>query len=267
MTLLEEISRGRDYNMHGHTQFCDGRAVMEDFVKAAIDCGMKHYGFTPHSPLPLKSSCNMALDDVPLYFEEIDRLRELYGDRISIHAGMEIDYLSDKFGPADEYFAELPLDFSIGSVHFVPSPDGYTDIDGKPAPFIRKIDEVFGGDIEGVMRTYFAQVEAMIDAGGFDIVGHYDKILNNASIYSPGIADRPWVVKTLDRITDMIVDKGLAVEINTKARPGMGCFFPAERHWARLKRAGVTILVNSDAHYPDLIEAGRRDAFIILDHI
>ena len=35
------------YNFHSHTQFCDGRAAMHDFVVAAIEQGFTDYGFRP----------------------------------------------------------------------------------------------------------------------------------------------------------------------------------------------------------------------------
>lgn len=41
------------YNFHSHTQFCDGRFPMADFVVAAVDGGFTHYGFSPHSPVPI----------------------------------------------------------------------------------------------------------------------------------------------------------------------------------------------------------------------
>ena len=50
MNIHEIVNSTRNYNLHSHTQFCDGRFTMEEMVKAAIDCGMEHYGFTPHSP-------------------------------------------------------------------------------------------------------------------------------------------------------------------------------------------------------------------------
>lgn len=44
------------YNLHTHTQFCDGHAAMEEFVVEAIASGITHLGFSPHSPLDNKSS-------------------------------------------------------------------------------------------------------------------------------------------------------------------------------------------------------------------
>ena len=45
---------------------------------------------------------------------------------------MEIDFVSRDFGPHIDYFQRLPLDFRLGSVHFVPTQDGvWLDCDGR----------------------------------------------------------------------------------------------------------------------------------------
>ena len=82
---------------------------MQDFVEAAIAAGFTNYGFSPHSPVPIESPCNMSFDDVPRYLAEFARLKELYSVRINLYASMEIDYFGPDWGPSNEYFVNLPL--------------------------------------------------------------------------------------------------------------------------------------------------------------
>ena len=80
-----EITGSTDrYNFHSHTQFCDGRVSMEEMVVAAIESGMKHWGFSPHSPVPFESPCNMSESDVKPYLDEVERLKGVYGDKINL---------------------------------------------------------------------------------------------------------------------------------------------------------------------------------------
>ncbi len=256
------VAQGNQYNFHTHTQFCDGRAPMEEFVKAAIALGYTYLGFTPHSPIPFHSPCNMGQEQAPAYFDEIARLRMLYGDRLAIYAGMEVDYLNG-WGPSHDYFATLPLDYRIGSVHFIPSiddPSTYVDVDGKPEPFIENMYKYFGGDIEYVVKSFFNQYLKMVDEGCFDVVGHFDKIGRNASHFRPGIEDEPWYRQQVDLLTEAIIAKRCVVEINTKAWEREQRFFPHRRLWLRLKEAGLTLLINSDAHRPELLSSGRDAA-------
>lgn len=268
MDIQKELGTSRCYNLHTHTQFCDGHAPMEDFVREAVRLGYTHLGFSPHSPLAIESPCNMEREHVPHYFGEVERLRRQYGDRLRLFAGMEIDYLSQTWGPHITYFRELPLDYRIGSVHFIPTKDGrmYVDVDGRPDSFRSKLHEYFDGDLRYVVRTFFRQTRDMILAGGFDIVGHIDKIGFNASQVRPGIEEEHWYRRLADEVVDLVARRNLTVEINTKAYTGVdkGRIFPSRRLVSRLKAAGVPMIVNSDAHEPGLLDASRDDAFRIL---
>lgn len=253
------------YNFHGHTQYCDGHADMEDFVTAAIAGGTLHYGFTPHSPIPFPSPCNMSREAVTDYMSEIGRLREKYGDHISLYAGMEVDYLDGSWGPACDYIQSLPLDFRIGSVHFIPADNGFVDVDGRFDSFKVKMEKYFSNDIEAVVKLFYSQSIRMVEAGGFDIIGHFDKIGHNASHFRPGIESEEWYKSEANRLVDCIIDNGCIVELNTKAyHQHNHRLFPSERLLRRVISGGAKVIVNSDAHDPRLIEAGRPEAFELL---
>ena len=86
MIDFQQITQETDlYNLHTHTQFCDGHATMEEFVTEAIAQGFTHLGFTPHSPISVDSPCNMSRENVAQYFDEMKRLRDIYGDRIHLY--------------------------------------------------------------------------------------------------------------------------------------------------------------------------------------
>ena len=266
--IREIASRTRAYNFHAHTQWCDGRDTIEAIVRAAVDLGYTHFGFTPHSPVPIESPCNMAATDLATYRRELERLRHEFEGRINLYRGVEIDYLGPDWGPASPMFAPGEFDYSIGSVHFIPAQDGTSvDIDGRFEHFKERMERHFHNDIRYVVDTFYRQSHAMIDAGGFDILGHFDKIAQNASQFKPGIEQEHWYVKTLDEYIDHVVASGKIVEINTKAREQHGRFFPHERHWKHLIDAGVALVVNSDAHFASRIESSRAEAFSILDSL
>lgn len=257
------------YTFHSHTQYCDGHATMREMAEAAVAAGFTHYGFSPHSPVPFETPCNMSIESVPEYFAEF---RAIAADpalsSCRFYAGMEVDFLGDDWGPAHEYFRSIPLDFTIGSVHFIPSPSGeMVDIDGRFENFRHRMEKYFRDDIEYVVDTFYAQSEAMIEAGGFDILGHFDKIGQNASYYKPGIEQSSFYKAYIDRMVDLIISRDLTIELNTKARREHGRFFPGEDALRRLYAAGVHILVNSDAHRPECINASRAEALQLLSKL
>lgn len=208
----------------------------------------------------------MLSDNVARYDAEFRRITEQYGDRVKFYRSMEIDYLGDEWGPAHEYFTSLKLDYAIGSVHFIPCRSGeYVDIDGHFDSFQKKMDKYFHNDIRYVVETFYSQSCRMVETGGFDIIGHLDKVGHNASHYQPGIESEQWYQSLLDDLIDRVIDAGLTVEINTKAWHQHGRMFPNTDKWKTLLAAGVPIVVNSDVHVPALINAGRDEAYSMLD--
>ena len=263
------ITRETDlYNLHTHTQYCDGHAPMEEFVTEAIELGFTHLGFTPHSPVSVESPVNMTREQVQEYFDEMERLRSAYGDRINLYTSMEIDYVGVGDGPASDYFRQLPLDYRIGSVHFIPAlnnPDEMVDIDGKFPGFKERMGKYFDHDIEYVVKTFYSQMMAMVDEGGFEIVGHMDKIGFNASQYRDGIDEEPWYDKLVIDLFENIMDHHLVIEINTKAWLQHNRYYPNLKYFGMLKRFNAPVVVNSDAHYPTLLNSGRLEAIKLLN--
>lgn len=261
-------SQTRLYNFHSHTQYCDGRASVADFAAEAAACGFLHYGFSPHSPVPVASACNMSTDDVGAYMADVDEARIRHDGQIQFYTGMEIDYLGPMWGPANSYFRDLGLDYAIGSVHFIPAKDGtLVDIDGSFERFRANMSKYFDNDIRYVVDTYFSRSLDMLAAGGFDVIGHFDKVAQNASCWQADIEEQHWYADWIDRMLNAIVSSGIIVEINTKSYARFNRLFPALRHLPRIIEAGIPLIVNSDAHEPKLINASREYAFGLLDGI
>ena len=254
-------------NLHSHTQFCDSRSSMEDILIEARKAGFKVWGFSPHAPIILDSPCNMKLEQVHDYLTEIKRLRNLFPD-IQILAGMEIDFLDKENGPASYQVKKYGLDYVIGSVHFIPNQKGeFIDIDGSPERFQRFLNDYFGGDLIYVVKTFWQQTQKMIVAGGFDIIGHIDKIALNASYVDKGIEDTQVYRDLADITIEMAIKTGQAIEINTKHYNRYGRFFPNPKYWSKIISSGIEMPVNSDTHYAELVDAGRFEAEMLLDKI
>ena len=261
------IAESDRYNLHSHSEFCDGKDSMETIAAAAAKDGFNVWGFTPHGPISVESPCNMAPADMDLYRKETDRVKSMHSD-MTILCGLEADYINDEEGPSQIKAGYPWLDYLIGSVHFIPTQKGIpVDIDGSPARFAERLKSEFDGDLEYVVRTFWKQTADMIENGGFDIIGHIDKVALNASSVSPEIEMTPWYRSLADKAIDLAIASGKAVEINTKQRLSAGRFFPHPRYWARLSRAGVPMPINSDTHYASRVDESRADAARLLKAI
>lgn len=248
-------------NYHSHSLYCDGRAGMEDFVRFALSEGFTSYGFSSHAPLPFPTAWTMEWDCMDDYLAEFHRLKTKYAGQIELYIGLEIDYLNEKSNPSIVRFRELPLDYRIGSVHLLYNDkEEVVDVD-VPAEIFRKIvDEHFGGNLERVVRLYYARLMRMLELGGFDIVGHADKMHYNAACYRPGLLDEPWYDALVKEYFAAIARCGYQVEINTKSYHDLGTFYPNERYFSYLHDLGIRVQVNSDSHYPERINNGRPEA-------
>ena len=252
-------------NYHSHCSFCDGRAPLEEFVKEAIRQGFYSYGVSSHAPLPFPTQWTMEWEQMEAYLDEFKNLRQKYADEIELYVGLEIDYLNEESNPSVARFTELPLDYRIGSVHLLYDAAGeVVDIDCSPAVFKERVDRHFNGDVLRVVRMYFDRLFRMVELGGFDILGHADKMHYNASCYHPGLLDEPWYEALMKDYFSLVASRGYLVEINTKAYDSLGTFYPNSRYWELMKEYQIKVLVNSDAHYPERINAGRMEALRLL---
>ena len=252
-------------NYHSHCSFCDGRAPFEEFVKEAISQGFYSYGVSSHAPLPFPTQWTMEWEQMEAYLDEFKNLHSKYADEIELYVGLEIDYLNEESNPSVARFTELPLDYRIGSVHLLYDAAGeVVDIDCSPAVFKERVDRHFNGDVLRVVRMYFDRLFRMVELGGFDVLGHADKMHYNASCHHPGLLDEPWYEALMKDYFSLVASRGYLVEINTKAYDSLGTFYPNSRYWELMKEYQIKVLVNSDAHYPERINAGRMEALRLL---
>ena len=220
-------------NYHSHSLYCDGRAGMEDFVRFALSEGFTSYGFSSHAPLPFSTAWTMEWDIMDDYLSEFHRLKEKYAGRIELYIGLEIDYLNEASNPSIARFRELPLDYRIGSVHLLYNDKGeVVDVDVSADTFKTIVDGHFCSDLEHVVRLYYGRLTRMLELGGFDIVGHADKMHYNAACYRPGLLDEPWYDELVRAYFADIARRGYQVEVNTKAYHDLGTFYPNERYFS-----------------------------------
>ena len=168
--------------------FCDGRSAPAEFARFAIANHFRAYGFSSHAPLPFETFWNMTKDDMPEYLQEIGRLKDKHKEQLEIYVGLEIDYLDPTYNASIPYFRALPLDYRIGSIHFLPlawplAEKNMMCIDGSYEEFAHSVDQHYQGDIRLLVGHYFRSLREMLEAGGIDIVGHMDKIFMNGQRY------------------------------------------------------------------------------------
>lgn len=214
----------------------------------------------------------MSKDDMSEYLTEIKRLKDKYSQQLEIYVGLEIDYLDETYNASLPYFQELPLDYRISSIHFLPlfpelKEENMACIDGPSEDYKVAVDKYFERDIRKLVKRYYDSSMKMVETGGFDIVGHMDKIYMNGSNCKDFSMDTDWYHTPFMEYLDLIAEKGLMVEINTKNLTKKGQTFPHTQYLPYIQAMNIPVMVNSDCHYPDLVNDGRAEAFTYLKEI
>jgi histidinol-phosphatase (PHP family) len=270
-----------NYQLHVHSDFSDGRAVPEDYVKKAVLLGFQALGFSEHSPLPFSTPFSLKAEKGDAYVRETARLKELYAGKIKLFRALEFDFVPGFSENFAFWRKKLLLDYAIGSVHLV-RPDGDERLWFIDGPERKRYDDglqqLFGGDIRKAVKTYFSQVNRMIETQPFEIVGHVDKIkMHNAGRFFR--EDEKWYRNLVTETLQLIKEKDLVVEINTrgKYKKRAQAFFPDGETLRQVKTMKIPVLISSDAHHPDelnllvdeaanrLLEMGIRSVVFLKD--
>jgi histidinol-phosphatase (PHP family) len=233
----------------------------------------------------------MAEERLEEYLDTVRGARERWKGRLPVYLGLEVDFIEGLMGPADRDFQELGLDYIIGSVHYVIPPGGGAPftVDGGLEEVEQGIREGFGGDPAAFVNAYWDAEEAMIRAGGFDLLGHSDLVKKNNRLpdearpageagprYRWFAEDSPEYRARAMETARLLGERGIPGEINTggmnrgsirEPYPGLPCL-------RLFQEQGAPMVINADAHraedldghYPcareALLAAGYRETLL-----
>ncbi|HRX32606.1 MAG TPA: histidinol-phosphatase HisJ family protein [Tenuifilaceae bacterium] len=217
-----------DYHMH--TNFSDGRDSHEDMLESAEFKNMLEIGFTDHICLyPIGWAMDLA--KIPQMVSNIEKLQRK-SQMVKVRLGIEMDYFPDKEKNIKALLKTIPLDYCIGSVHFID--DWNFDSDIRPYDAI---------DLDWFYRKYFELVQKSVKTGLFDIIGHCD--LAKKFGYKPSIK----LDKIYKETAKIMSDYGVVVEYNTSGK-NKPCaeFYPSVDFLEYLYHYKVPVTLGSDAH-------------------
>ncbi|MDR2490879.1 MAG: histidinol-phosphatase [Spirochaetaceae bacterium] len=224
------------------------------------------------------------------------------GGGLAIYLGLEVDYIDGFQSPCDfasggDIVPYTNIDYLIGSVHCVlppvppsaPPPSGVHSaaspvppqtadaffggggkmlcIDGSLEEWRLLIEIFFHGDVYSLVDAYWNTMERMIDAGGFDILGHADLLKKNNR---PSVTPAALLFDEHDsrylhgmrRIAQKLAETGIVVEVNTGgiSRGRTSETYPSLAFLRILHEHAVPITFGADAHKPEHICAAFETA-------
>lgn len=242
-----------DYHTH-HYRCGHASGNLADYVEAAIAAGLAEIGLSDHAPLyhlgdnphPLPRTAMSQLE-WPNYVQEMHQVRNHYRDRITVRLGVESDYVLGWDSHYRNLWAQHPLDYSIGSVHWLNEWS------------IFQTERPAGRTVEDIYAEYLYTTQAAARSGAFDIIGHLDCIKRE------GHVPERRITPLLDDTVRVLAETGVTVELNTSGwrKPCAECF-PGPEMLERCHHWGVPVTLSSDAHEPELVASGFDQAVALL---
>jgi histidinol-phosphatase (PHP family) len=235
-----------DYHMH--STFSDGRSAPEDYIAPAIAAGLNEIGFSEHLTLfREQEEWNMNPEKIFSYLEHLQMLKQKTTG-IIIRTGLEVDFFEGKEEQIREFLKPLPLDYVIGSVHYL----GPKTVDLGPEFYE-------GKNIDRLFESYFDKVCVAIASGIFDIIAHCDLI----RIYGYKPSSDPEALYRKMARTMKKHDVAFEVNTNGRNRP-LADFYPDRKFLNIFLDEKVPVCVNSDAHMPARVGQYFDEAYDLL---
>jgi histidinol-phosphatase (PHP family) len=170
---------------------------------------------------------------------------------IKIKIGFEVDFFAGKEREIFTFLHSLPLDYIIGSVHYL----GEKTVDFGPEFYE-------GKSIDRLFESYFDSVIAAVASGLFDIIAHCDLIRIYG--YKPSSDLEPLYRK----LAKTMQKHDVAFEVNTNGRNRpLADFYPDRRFLHIFREENVPVCVNSDAHMPSRVGQYFEEAYELLRYI
>ena len=230
-------------DVHMHCGFSnDSETRPEDMVESAIAKGLSVICFTDHYDKDNLDWGDEAIFDVESYFQKMMALQEEYRDRIDIRIGAEIGmqpYLAEYY---QNFMAQHPFDFVIGSVHSVLEHDVALDFFQKHS------------DPEGYKIYFEEMLQDVQKIKSYDVLGHLDYIVRYSNQGSKGFNLNDYM-DIIEEILKQVIAHGKGIEMNMSGlKYGLGAPHPQPEIIKRYRELGGEIItVGADGHIPEHI--------------
>ncbi|MFW5893043.1 MAG: histidinol-phosphatase [Bacillota bacterium] len=231
-------------NYHTHHKLCrHARGTAEDYAEAAIKAGLTTLGFSDHAPTRVINDERMAFEELSIYLEDVQAIRERYKDKLSVHIGLEIEYLDDDPG----YYASLKeqVEYFILGQHYLPRKTPENELRATVA--LKKGEDLI---------EYAKSVQEALSTGLFELVAHPE-------IYMAGYPRfDEYAKEAAEIIAQASLEYDVPLEFNAngirrglKAKEdGLHYQYPRREFWAIAVKKGCKAVLSADAHAPSQLD-------------
>ena len=223
-------------NYHAHTQRCrHASGTEEEYLQAAIQRGLKVFGFSDHTPQffpgDYYSRMRMYPEQLEEYCSKVLALREQYKGQLEIPLGLEVEYYPDIFPELHARMKDMGIEYILLGQHWNGNEEN-EPYNGRPS------------DDEEKLKRYCHQVMTAMEMGIFTYFCH------------PGLlhftGERKIYEKHIRPVCRMAVETDTPVEMNLLGIRD-GRHYPTEAFWQIAAEEGCKAVLGIDAHKPEEI--------------
>ena len=223
-------------NYHTHTFRCNhASGTEEEYVRNAIDRGIKVLGFSDHSPYIFEgdhySYFRMRPELLEDYVSSVLALREKYKYEIEIHLGVEIEYYPKYLPETLKMLREYPIEYLILGQHFVGNEIG--------EPYCGR-----ASDSEELLERYVDQCIEALRTGMFTYLAHPDLLFF--------VGDDDVYRRHMQRLCVAAKELDIPLELNLLGLKD-GRNYPNELFWKIAAAEGCKAILGCDAHNPEAL--------------
>ncbi len=226
------------HSSNSHDSSCD----MENMILSQLEKGTGVLAVTDHFDTAW-FSIKDVITPVVNSNKQAAELKEKYKDKISVLAGVEVSETFWKPQIYERLKGLTRFDVIIGSVHCV----RYKDLTMPYAQL--DFSKLSRADLEGFMDAYFNDMLTMLETLDFDILAHLTCPLRYIRGKYLLDFDLDGYMGKIEQILKKIIEKGIALEINTSSYDTLGDFMPSvDIIKLYYDLGGRMITLGSDAH-------------------
>lgn len=220
------------HNYHTHTPRC-GHAVgtEEEYVRCAIDAGLKTLGFSDHTPYPFPhgytSTFRMGIAELPDYVHAVHAVQKQFAGQIDIRLGVEAEFYPHYFADLLSLLRDNGVEYMILGQHMVGNEIGEHYL-GSPADAT-------------VLKRYCDQCIDAMHTGLFSYFAHPDLV--------HFIGDPQTYRDQMRRICRAAKACGLSLEYNLLGLQG-NRHYPNPIFWELAAEENCSVILGRDAHAP-----------------
>lgn len=234
-----------DLHVHTDNSF-DGNHSATFFCEKAEMIELKAIAFTDHCEVDQYKGDPQYEKRMFQSFFEVAKVSSAFRGKILILNGIELGQPTYDIETAEEIISHYDYDIILGSIHNLRG--------GEDFYFMKNLTM---DEAKRLLQEYFKEIIGMIKWGKFDVLAHLTYPLRYFYSQSNLEIDLDDFKDQIDEILNLIIEKNIALEINTAAlRQPLNKLSPDIDILKRYKElGGEYVSVGSDAHYAEHLSA------------